>query len=766
MDEKTLKNRKLSRRAFLKAAAATAAAGAAGSFVLTGCSPTDDDGDDDIVIDDNGISLVDDYPEVEIKHNVCGVCSAGCAMKVEVADGKVLAIKGNPDDQVAQGHLCVKGYGAHYLMYSPDRLKYPMKRTNPEKGIGVDPQWVQIDWDEAFDIVGTKLKEIKDNYGPESIMMATRPHDWAARLTHAIGTPNALRHHDTCYSTHEAVWGATVTGSGRPWMMDLSNAKYILSLGWDMPGKGKNMSARDYAIALENGAKAVVVDPMLSTTASLADEWLAIKPGTDLAFCLAMINVIVNEDLYDKDFVSNYCSGIDEVKDFIQEYTPEWAAPITEIPADTIARIAKEFATTLPAIIPTHKRDAGGPLYSNSWRTSHAIVILNALVGNIDRKGGYIFSRTPQVPSFNDLFPPAAEFPEKRKDRIDGQENYPLIQRTGGGLGKAGFTTVADGILNEKPYAIKGAFFRKHNTMAFPNQVRFVEALKKLEFIVVLDIIGSELAQMADVVLPEPYFLETSGMIHRNYFSFYPQFAVRQPVHDTIYDTKGYGAIVEGIAKGMGLEAYFEGVSGGKMRDEQLKALGSSWEELNSSPNGLWSGDNTFKPREEFNTPSKKIELYSTALKDNGHDPLPAWEPRREEPKDGEFTFLVTRPACHRMTESQSNEAMMEIVGENVLFINPKAAQDLGINEGDEVVIESRANKIQLKAAFKKGLRPDCVASYHGFGHWSKELSMAYGKGAHCGDLIPDYSIAEMKDINDPGMGGCMNDYGVKVSKA
>lgn len=765
MDEKTLKNRKLSRRAFLKAAAATAAAGAAGSFALTGCSPTDDDnGDDDIVIDDSGISLVDDYPEVEIKHNFCGVCSANCAMNVEVADGKVLAIQGNPDDQVAQGKLCVKGYTAHKLLYSADRLKYPMKRTNPEKGIGVDPQWVQISWDEAFELAAEGLNKVKEEYGPESIAIISRPTPQAGRLGKAIGTPNMVRHHDTCYSTHEASWGPILTGWGkaRLWTTDIANARYILSFGWDMPGKAKNMHARDYAIALENGAKAVVFDPMLSTTASLADEWIPIKPGTDLAVCLAMIHVIVNEELYNKDFVDKYCAGLEELKAHVQQYTPEWAAPISEVSADKITQIARDFAGNLPAIIPTHKRDAGGPVYANGTQTSMAMLILNALVGSIDRPGGVIFQRTPSgTPSIDDSFP-CPDFPEMRKDRIDGLEKFPVIHA----LGKGSFHTLAQQILEGKPYPLKAAIVRKHNTMAFPNQVEFVKAMKSLDFIVVMDIIDSEFAQMADVVLPEPHFLEGRGMSNRNYFAMYPQIAVRVPAHDALYDTKGFRAIIPGLAKAMGLGNYFEGYDSKVEDDEILKSLGSSWDELAESNNGLWSDEKPFTPKEEFGTPSKKVELYATLLEEHGYDPLPNWKPRKEEPSAGDFTLLITRPPSHRMTESQSNEAVMELVAENVLWINPKAAQDKGISDGDEVYVESRVGKIKIKAALKEGLRPDCVATYHGFGHWSRGLGMAQGVGGNDGDLIPSKSIAEAVKDNDPGLGADMNDYSVKVYKA
>jgi len=752
---------KISRRSFLLASSAAVAAGAAGNFLFSGCQPKEQEGP---VAGDQALRpLLPAEPQVTAtKFNVCNVCSANCAMMCDIVDGKVWRIRGNPDDQVCRGHLCVKGYSSYKMLYDPDRLKFPMKRTNPEKGPGVDPGWVKISWEEAFQLTAEKFNEVKEKYGPEAIVFFSRPHDFLVRLSKAIGTPNLVRHHDTCYGSHEAVWRATVTGKGRPWMLDLYNAKYILSFGWDQPSKGKNMSAQGYIHALNNGAKAVIFNPVLTPTAALASEWIPIKPGTDLAVCLAMIRTIINEELYDRDFVQKYTEGLDQLKAAVQEYTPQWAEEISEVPAATIERVAREFATTKPAIVPSHKRDAGGPLYANSWRTSFAFVILNALVGSIDREGGVIFQRTPSLKAFDEVFPPL-EYPAQRKETIMGKEKFPII----GPTGKVGSVTMTEAILSEKPYPVKAMFVRKQNVLAVPDSPRFVEALKKLEFVAVADILPTEIVQMADVVFPEPHFLETSGMVERIYFAYYPQIALKDPVGDPLYDTKGYGSIVIGIAKAMGLGEHFEGVSGGKLDEERLKALGTSIEELKAAPNGLWSDQKPFKPKEEFGTASKKIEFYSTMLKENGYDPLPTWQPKRDLPSDEyPLYLLVTRYAAHRMSESQNNELTIQVAPENYATLNKATAQQLGIKEGDEVVVESRVNKIRLKARVIEGIRPDCVSIEHGFGHWAKDLTLANGVGANDGDLVPGFTVDELVALKDPGATGCCSDVCVKVYRA
>lgn len=343
--------------------------------------------------------------EAKLIHTVCQVCSGGCSIKAYVKDGRLVALQGNPDDQISRGILCVKGISGKQWLYDPDRLKFPMKRTNPQKGIGVDPQFVRISWDEAYSTIASRFNGYKDKFGPESIAFVMRPNNFAQRLAGAIGTPNYISHHNTCYTTHEVVWGATVTGKGRPWTTDYANAKYILSFGWDMPGKAKNMQTQHFVAALAKGAKITVLDPRCTVTASKADLWVPIKPGTDLAFALAMIHVILKEGLYDKQFVGAYTTGLEELKAFIPPYTPRWASEITDIPAVTIEKVAREFASNRPAVIATHKRDAAGPNYANSWRLSHAQVILMALVGSIDRPGGPIMERMPVFPSLDKVYP-------------------------------------------------------------------------------------------------------------------------------------------------------------------------------------------------------------------------------------------------------------------------------------------------------------------------------------------------------------------------
>ncbi len=739
-------NLTLSRRQFLKLSGVTGAAAVLGGG-LTAFAP---------------LPAYAAPEEDGILYGTCDVCTMGCAFIAHLRNGRIVRLSGNPKDQIAQGKMCVRGYSGLRLLYDPDRLKYPMKRTNPEKGVSVDPGWVKITWDEAFDLIAAQFNRVREQYGPQAIVIVARPQTWQKHFAYSIGTPNLISHNNTCYSTHEVVWRAMVTGKGRTWTADYEEAKYILAFGWDGMGKSKNHWGRSLNTARANGAKLVVFDPRLSITAAKANEWIPIKPGTDLAVLLAMIRTIINEELYDKEFVANYTTGLEQLKAAVQEYTPEWAAGISEVPAETIVRIAREFATTKPAVVAHHKRDAGGPNYTNSWRTAQCFVILDALVGSIDRPGGHILDRMPKFPGLRDVwqFP---DYPETgHGPRIDGLDKFPVLLPTN----KGSFSTLAEGILAQDPYPVKVALVWKHNLLAFPNPPRLVEALKTLDFIAVSDILPSEMVQLADVVLPDNTFYESSGLVAREYHAMYPQVALRDAL-PALYDTRSFSNIAINILKKMGLTDYVpEGMSGKAFMEAQLAALETTAEAIRGN-GGLWGKEKPFEPKTEFGTPSKKIELYSTVLEKNGYDPLPRWEePRAVLSDQYPLHLLVWRKPWERMSQSQNDPILAEFCPENCATMNPELAKKVGVGEGETVWVESSVGKIKVRVHLTAGIRPDCVAVDHGFGHWSPGLSVAYGQGGNDGDLVPNLTVAQQLEIGCPGMTTAWEDMAVKVYRA
>jgi thiosulfate reductase/polysulfide reductase chain A len=302
--------------------------------------------------------------------------------------------------------------------------------------------------------------------------------------------------------------------------------------------------------------------------------------------------------------------------------------------------------------------------------------------------------------------------------------------------------------------------------LAFPNPARLVEALKTLDFIAVSDILPSEMAQMADVVLPDNTFFEGSGLNPRTYHAMYPQVALRDAL-PPVYDTKSFGSVSVALLRKMGLNEYApEGMGGKAIMKAQLEALGTTAEEIRGA-GGMWGQPVEFKPKTEFGTPSKKIELYSTVMEENGYDPLPRWvEPRAKLTDQYPYHLLIWRKPWERMSQSQNDPILAEFCPENCATMNPETAKKVGVGEGHYVWVESSVGKIKVRVHLTAGIRPDCVAVDHGFGHTSPGYSVAYGMGSNDGDLIPTMTIEEQLKFNTPDMAAYMEDVAVKVYKA
>ena len=323
-------------------------------------------------------------------------------------NGRIWRIEGNPEANGNQGVVCPKGHGYLHDLYNPNRIRSPLKR--------VDGKFQPISWEQAYKEIAQKINLILLENGPESIFWVNYPQPnqaYALRLMHSLGSPHYFTHGSTCYTARNAAWNFTV---GKLPSNDLANSRYIMIIGRNPAGGIDLGQVKDIVKAKEKGAKVVVVDPRHNETAILADEWLPIKPGTDLALLLAMINVMVKEKLYDREFVEEQHRGIrSNWRTRSSIIPPQWAEKICDIPAETIIRITREIAREKPqALIHRGYHGAIGAQYLNSFQTARALAIANALLGNINRKGGIYF---PESAELGELQPthPAPEGPSGPK---------------------------------------------------------------------------------------------------------------------------------------------------------------------------------------------------------------------------------------------------------------------------------------------------------------------------------------------------------------
>jgi thiosulfate reductase/polysulfide reductase chain A len=697
----------------------------------------------------------------------CGVCSPGCGIQATVRNGTVTFLQGLPGDTIGQGRLCGKGAAGAGFLYDPDRLKYPMKRTNPKKGLEEDPGWVRITWQEALDTIATRFGDSLKQFGAESLLFVTLPApDVWARFMNAIGVVNRVDHIDECFLTDRII--QRYTTGGKTWGNDFENSKYILLFGWDILTKTKIPYSQGIVAARDNGARIVSFNPEYSTMSRFADEWYAIRPGTDLAVALAIINVLIGENIYNKEFVDKYTNFAEHearIRAHFQEYSPEWAETISGVPAADIRRIARDFASNGPAIVPAHKKTLCAN-YQNASQLVHAISILNILAGTVDRPGGRYFPRAVSIPGVDAVYPPPA-YPPKRGRYVDGKDKLPFVLEDGGGM----FSTLADGILNRYPGMIQCCFFNAYTVLGFPNPPQMFRALETIPFTVVMDFLPTDTTAFADIVLPSAMYLEVNDLIVREYVSKYPQVVARQALAPPIFEARGAGYVALELGKRMAPD-YFKKADGtffnlNELLDEKTKRanLGTGFADF-VSRGGVFTRPAPFVPRETFATRNGngKCQIFVPDFEAKGADALPKWRPRRDGVSaEYPIYYLTFIPGIHKRNTTENNRILNEMMDTNQALLNPALALRLGVKEGQRVRITSRVGSIELPAHLTETLRPDSVMVAHGFGHRSRLLRAAAGKGVRDGDVIAGQSAQDLVDTGNYAGAACIMDAAVKV---
>ncbi len=694
---------KISRRSFLKASATVGALAAfsGGRTVL-----------------ERGVPAEAAEKE-RVVPSICDMCSVHCGILVRVREGRVVKIEGNPEAPQGQGRLCARGNAGIKTLYDPDRLKSPLKRVG-------EGQFQPISWEQAFKEIGEKLQEIKSRYGPETLVWLTRPLALAPLERHfvdAFGTPNYTIHAPTCYSSRDVafdqMYGA-VPG------VDYGNVRYYISFGRNLLGGIRVRDVTRIVAAKEKGAHLVAVDPRLSEFAAFADEWLPIRPGTDLAFVLALINVIINENLYDATFVAERTIGFEELKAGVASYTPEWAAKITGIEASTITRIARELAAAKPAaVIDPGWHAVTGSQYYNSLQTARAVAALNALLGNLGAKGGLTFSPSIKLGDPAGIMgpkPPSATAP--RWDGA-GSEKWPLNKKYGM------IQLFPKRVKEEKPYPIKAAIVYHLNPIrSCPDSNAFTEALKQLDLVVAIDFQMNDTAYHAHYVLPECTYLERLDPLR----AMSNKIVLRQPAVSPLFDTKSGAEILAGLARAAGLGEYFN-FDVEQYNDALLAPLGLTHEKL--AREGVVEVEAEKPDYTKLKTPSGKIELACQAFVKAGSTLTPAWEPPLVEPKEDNFRLIYGKVSMHTQTSTDNNSYLVGLMPENELWIHPSRASKLGIKTGDTVEVTSEVGEVRVKARVTEGIHPEAVFLAHGFGCGVPLRRLAYNRGANCSALIP-----------------------------
>jgi thiosulfate reductase/polysulfide reductase chain A len=702
----------MSRRSFMKLSAAAAATTVGGSSrVLYALVSGKEDNESD---------------RIRNQFSACDMCFNKCGLIARVENGVVKKLDPNPKSLKSRGMLCARGNAGVKQLYDPDRLKYPLLRTG-QRGEG---KWQRLSWEQALDHAAEQLERIGKNYTrcgflfmAGTDMQSTFVHQFAE----VYGSYNVISHESNCLLSRNRAFLDTFGVVPTP---DIIHTKYVI-----MPGANRfealvTPDSIDLMTAMQNGCKLVVLDPRFTKTAALADEWFAIKPGTDMAFFLAIAQVLISEGLYDQKFVAEKTHGFDQLRAHAQKYTPEWAARETEIPAEHIRRLARELAAAAPAAMVYPGRRSSD--YRDSTQIRRSFAIVNALLGNWDQAGGLI---VPEKIKTGSIYHDAPFYDDNPDDRVDAGRAQMMFDAEGS------FKHTRDAVIEGKPYPIKGWFTYKTNPMQTgANRNKTIEMIHKLDFMMTVDIAMSDTAWMADLVLPAPSYLERQDPVS----AFLASSAcsgvlTRDPVVPALFESRPVFWIVKELAKRLDLAEHFD-FTIEDFRKAQLKKLPEVAKALkNDGVYNLVGHSHGIHEGKPFKTRSKKIELFNSRYAENGIDPMPVYTPPPATPQN-HFRIVVGRNAYITQSASTNNALLWELERENCLWIHPAAAERLGIQNGERVEVKSSAGKGRLKARVTKDTRPDTVYMDTGFGVISKGLSKIFGKGACIADVLEDHA--------------------------
>ena len=686
--------------------------------------------------------------------SICGMCTVRCPIMVEVKNGEVEFLQGNPHIPAMKGSICPRGAAGKALIRDHERLQTPLIREG-ERGEG---KWRKVGWDEALDETARRLNSVIQEHGGKSIAFSDRGgpfRDLHQAFVRGLGSPNYTNHDSSCARNVQHAC-LSVTGLGRKDLVyDFKNARHVVLQTRNIFEAVNVQEVNNLMDGLSNGCRLTVIDIRATISASKADRFLLVRPGSDYAFNLAVIHELVMHRLYDVEYASRWINDLGRLEEFVRPYTPEWAEIETGIPAAEIRSFVRELASAAPSVI-WHPGWMTAR-YRDSFYVCRTIYIINALLGAIGPKGGMPFANKPGDVGRKGLKKLVDLVPKPTEKRADGVGWRYTHFEAGPGLAHLMFDAMETG----EPYPVKAYIAYRHDPlMGFPDPDRLLKKLQKLDLLVSVSFTWSDTAWYSDIVLPlSPYLERESIVACKN--GLKPYFFVRQRAVEPRYDTRADWEILCGLAKRLGIKALdFDSID--RIRDYQLRDTGvqagdfeaTGFVSLADSPK--YAQPESYK----FATASGKIEIVSEKLEKAG---IPSLKPHTPatRPPEGQFRLTFGRCALHTQGHTVNNPLLFEQMPENVLWINDRAAAALRISDGERVSVTRDGYSERITAKVTPLIHPDAVFVVHGFGHRLAVESRALGRG-----LADNRFMQGGLDIWDPAGGGiAMQEHFVSVAK-
>lgn len=625
-----------------------------------------------------------------------------------VEDGRVAKVRPDPDGPLNHGRACVKGMTIIEQMYHPDRLLYPMRRKG-ERGNGT---WERISWDEAYALTAERLGYLREEYGPECIAITTGTgrHHLAQlwRFGNVLGTPNAT-------SSGALVCLGPRMNSGMFTAGVFAGVDYY---GGTKPagilvwGANPAISGADGELqwfikdAVKRGTPLIVVDPQPTELARAAECWLRIRPGTDGALALGILNIIISEGLYDREFVESWTVGFEQLKQRVSEYPIDRVSEITWVPERDILKAARMIASIKPLALEWGCAVEQTP---NSFQTCRVIYMIPGITGNWDVPGGFVESMEI-APTADPLFDRLN--PEMKGKCISG--GFPLNDGTASPKMFAHPHHIFEAMKTGAPYKIRGLLSHANNSLlSMPDSRHVYEGLKELEFFVYMDIFMTPTAELADIVLPAALWPEIDSVYCMPEFGEYALLTMRKAVQvgECKSDEDFFLELSQRMGLSYGADSQEEILNGllAEMGRRRPELAGIDFEKMKKLGYIVPHREYYQYKKRGFRTPSGKYELYSSAVEKTGGDPLPFWREFPESPVScpeltEKFPFILTtgsRRQQYFISNGRQIRSLRETARFPLVSMHPDTGEAQGIREGDWVWIETLRGRITQKAVFK-----------------------------------------------------------------
>jgi len=667
---------------------------------------------------------------------ICEMCFWRCQLVGKVRDGRLMKLEGNPKSIDNGTAICARGNAGVKLLYDVDRLKYPMKNVG-KRG---EPKWKRISWKEALDECGSKLKSTVDSYGAHGICVF--PHGASAKypmhyFERAVGTHNVSEaSFYQCRGIRDTAYVATI-GKAPGEKVDMPNTKVLFFIG-DHLGENVHVShIKQYVQGLQNGAKLIVADPRFSASAAKADIWVQIKPGTDTAYMLAIMNYLVQNKKYDADFVEDYTTGFEEFSEAIKGWSLEKAAKECDIPAEQIKEVAEMLAANAPNVAIHPGRHVSW--HGNDFQRERALACLTGLLGAYYVKGGWVPAKGPKVKGVSWA---KEDHGHEFNLNFNHEEDEKVYTNNPPGTPT---DLIRDCAISGKPYPIKSCVVWGQNPMqTIPNQQKMKDLFNAMDFVMCVDVMPTDVTAWADILLPEKSYLERHDYIkkgtqwdlskeHQQYIS------ARMPLVGPMFERKDQIYITNELAKRMGHTDKIPVNTIEEMVDKSLASANLSLEKLIAEDGiHIQPGKDPYGIPEDF-----EVALFNEDLDDAGHPGAPTYIPVPDVPA-GYARLLYGRAPVHTFNRSQNNVWLHNAMPDNPVWLNNEVAAKVGLVDGDTVgFVNSEGVESATTTTVKvtPGIRKDCVYMYHGFGSANPLMTIGVGAGVDDQALITKLAI-------------------------